>query len=140
MRTLKAKKTMAAKVLGVGVNKVWFDPFRLSEIKEAITKQDIQELINDKAIKKKPTIGNKRRAGKLRLKRKLKGRRRNEGKIKSRKFKENYPQKIRKLRSFLKVLKQNNKISKEQNKKLYRLIKAGELKNKRSILEKSKVK
>jgi large subunit ribosomal protein L19e len=140
MKTLKAKKTMAAKVLGVGANKVWFDPLRLNEIKEAITKQDIQDLIKDKAIKKKPSLGIKRRAGKERLKRKMKGRRRNEGKIKFKKSDGNYPKRIRKLRSFLKNLKQSNKISKEQNKKIYRLIKAGVLKNKQSILEKSKIK
>ena len=49
MRTLRTKKVMAAKVLGVGINKVWFDPQRLTEIKEAITKQDI-------SIKKAGTI------------------------------------------------------------------------------------
>ena len=140
MKNLTAKRTMAAKVLKVGTNKVWFDPLRLSEIKEAITKQDIQELIKDGAIKKRPCLGNKRRAGRLKLKRKLKGRRRNEGKIKSRKFKEDYPKKIRRLRSFLKNIKTSNKISKDQYKKLYRLIKAGVLKNKQSILEKSKLK
>lgn len=140
MRTLKTKKVMAAKVLRVGINKVWFDPLRLSEIKEAITKQDIQDLIKDKAIKKKPSIGNKRRAGRARLKRRLKGRRRNEGKIKLKKFNENYPKKVRKLRSFLKNLRQNSKISKEQYRKFYMLIKAGVLKNKQNIIEKSEVK
>ncbi len=139
MRTLKAKKTMATKVLGVGVNKIWFDPLRLNEIKEAITKQDIKELIKDKAIKKKPTIGNKRRSGRIRLKRKLKGRRRNEGKRKHRKLESDYLKKTRKLRSFLKSLGENNKISKEQHKKLYGLIKAGVMKNKQNILEISKI-
>ena len=140
MKTLKAKKTMAAKVLGVGTNKVWFDPLRLNEIKEAITKHDIQDLIKDGAIKKHPTIGNKRRSGRIRLKRKLKGRRRNEGKIKFKGIQEDYPKKIRKLRAFVKNLRYNKKISKEQYKKVYRLVKAGVLKNKQNILERSKIK
>ena len=49
----KSQKGLAAKVLKIGVNRVWFDPFRLEDIKQAITRADIKELVKDKAIKRK---------------------------------------------------------------------------------------
>ncbi len=134
MKNLNSKKIMAAKVLGVGKNKVWFDPSRLNEINEAITKQDIADLIKNKAIKRKPETGVKRRAGKRKLKRK--GRKRKQGKIKMRIHKENYPKRIRRLRSFLRKLRNENKIQKKEYRRFYLLLKAGELKNKQHILEK----
>lgn len=135
MKNLKAKKTMAAKVLGVGLNKVWFDPSRLNEIKEAITKQDIADLIKDKAIKKKPDEGVKRRAGKLKLKRKNKGRKRNEGRIRLRTRKQDYHKRIRKMRNFLKTFKKNEQISKKRYYELYGWLKAGVIKNRQGIIE-----
>ena len=42
---LDKKKTIAARVLNVGKDRVWFNPERLQEIKEAITRQDIKDLI-----------------------------------------------------------------------------------------------
>ncbi len=72
MKTLQLQKRIAASVLKVGLNKVWFDPTRISEIREAITREDVKELIKEKVIKKKPVKGVKRRAGKKRQKRKKK--------------------------------------------------------------------
>lgn len=129
---------MAAQILNVGTNRVYFDPSRISEIKEAITKQDIIDLIKDKAIKKKPKIGQKRRAAKKKLKRKQKGRRRGHGNLKKTMHKENYPKRIRKLRSYLKFLKKKNNLSKEKYRRAYILLNSGELKNKQEIYEKIK--
>ncbi|MCX6741611.1 MAG: 50S ribosomal protein L19e [Candidatus Pacearchaeota archaeon] len=135
MKTLNPQKRMAAKALNVGENKVWFDPERISEIKEAITQQDIIDLIKDKAIKRKPHVGRKRRAGKINLKRRKKGRRRGPGHIKKVINKKDYIYRIRKLRSFLKSLKDINKINNEEYRKTYTLLKAGMLKNKKAITE-----
>jgi large subunit ribosomal protein L19e len=135
MKTLHPQKRMAAKALNVGENKVWFDPERISEIKEAITQQDIIDLIGDKAIKRRPHSGQKRRAGKINLKRKRKGRRRGPGHIRKVINKKDYIHKIRKLRSFLKSLKVINKINNEEYRKIYTLLKAGMFKNKQAITE-----
>ena len=56
---LKKKKELAAKALGVGKNRVCFNPEGLSEIKEAITKQDIKDLYEAGAITIKPNSGRK---------------------------------------------------------------------------------
>ncbi len=140
MKTLKAQKSMAAKVMNIGKNKVWFDPDRISEIKEAITKQDIMDLIKDGAISKNPVEGIKRRAGKRHLKRKRKGRRRRSGSIKRTLKIEDYPSRIRKLRAYLKNLRKAKKVTTEQYRKMYNLLKSGVIKTNQQILDYSKQK
>lgn len=44
------KKSLAARALGVGAGRILFNTARLAEIKEAITKQDIRDLVKDGAI------------------------------------------------------------------------------------------
>lgn len=124
---LETQRRLASKILDVGKRKVWFDPLRLSEIEEAITRQDIKELIKEGAIKKLPAHGVKIRAGKKRKKRFEKGRRRGTGKIKKkiRKRKIEYILKIRKIRRYLKMLKKEGKISKAEHLRLRKLAKAG---------------
>jgi len=50
---LANKKELAAKVLGVGKNRVYFVEDNIPEIKEAITRQDIIDLYNAGAIQVK---------------------------------------------------------------------------------------
>ncbi|MEM4152940.1 MAG: 50S ribosomal protein L19e [Candidatus Pacearchaeota archaeon] len=140
MKTLALQKRLAASVLKVGMNKVWFDPTRINEIKEAITRADIETLIRDGAIKKKPKIGIKRRAGRLRQLRKRKGRRRGAGKKKKflKKKKKNYVNRIRKLRSYIKELKERKIIDSKQATKLRKLAKAGVIKSRKEIDERIK--
>jgi large subunit ribosomal protein L19e len=140
MKTLQAQKRMAAKVMDIGKNKVWFDPERLSDIKEAITKQDIADLIKDGAISKSPVDGIKRRAGKRHLIRKRRGRRRRSGSIKKRIKVDNYPSRIRKLRFYLKNLKKAKKVTTEQYRKMYNLLKSGVIKNNQQMIEYAKQK
>ena len=47
---LNKKKELAARTLNIGINKIIFNKERLNEIKEAITKQDIRDLVEEKAI------------------------------------------------------------------------------------------
>ena len=135
MKTLQSQKRIAAAVLNVGVTAVKVDPDRLTEIKEAITTQDIAQLVKDKAITKRPMIGNKRRSGKYRDLRKKKGRRRGMGKKKVRVGcrKEDYMNKIRGIRALLSNQKNIGKISTKVYQKARKLAKAGEIKNKREL-------
>ena len=59
MKNLNKRKTLAAKTLRVGENKIIFDTLRLDEIKEAITKQDIRDLYEAGAIMIKENKGRK---------------------------------------------------------------------------------
>ncbi len=104
---LKKKKELASRTLGVGKNKIYFNPESLNEIKEAITKQDIKTLYDKGIIQIKPTPGRKkvvrrkRRKGPGKIKMKIKHR------------KQDYVKITRKLRGYLKALRNNEEISRE---------------------------
>tara|TARA_Y100000034_G_C6901927_1_gene417388 strand:- start:1305 stop:1808 length:504 start_codon:yes stop_codon:yes gene_type:complete len=104
---LRTRKELAAKVLKVGKNRIQFAKDNLNEIKEAITKQDMKDLHKEGFISIKPIKGRK----------KIKKRktRRGPGKIKKKvnKRKQIYVKITRKLRSYLKELKSQEKISNE---------------------------
>jgi large subunit ribosomal protein L19e len=137
MKTLKLQRKLASRILRCGENKIWIDPERLEDVKEAITSEDIRQLIREKSIKRIKSAGIKARAGKKRRKRKKKGRKRGVGKIKKRinKRKQRYVKKVRKLRNYLKLLKKQNKINTKQANKIKNLIKAGEINTIKNIEE-----
>ena len=58
MTDLSAQKRLAADVLDVGKNRVWFDPDAQSDISEAITREDIRELVNEGTIRAEEKRGN----------------------------------------------------------------------------------
>ena len=73
---LDNKKYFASRALHVGQGRIIFNKERLNEVKEAITKQDIRDLVKDGAIFIKPISGrakverrtSRRRAGSVRKK------------------------------------------------------------------------
>ena len=109
---LTKKKELAAKTLGVGKGRIIFDNSRIDEIKEAITKQDIRDLNSNGAIKIKEISGrrknvkrkNRRRVGKI--------------KIKVNTRKQDYVKLTRKLRDYIKKLKEQGKIDLAKYKEL----------------------
>jgi len=60
MTDLRAQKRMAADVLDVGKNRLWFDPDRQGDIADAITREDVRELIDEGAIRAEAADGNAR--------------------------------------------------------------------------------
>ena len=105
---LGKKKNLAAKTLGVGKDRIVFNVERISEIKEAITRQDIRDLYVNKAITVKDIKGRKKVVGR-------KTRRRG-GSIrkKVKKSKTSYVLLTRKLRAYIQELKGQDKINQEQ--------------------------
>lgn len=102
---LTKKRELAARTLNVGKDRIVFNTQRLDEIKEAITKQDIKDLLNTKAIIIKETSGRRKN-----IKRKL---RRRSGSIKKKpkSRKREYIIITRKLRNYLSHLKRKGAIS-----------------------------
>ena len=100
---LEKKKALVARTLNVGLNRIIFNQERLSEIKEAITKQDIKDLFSSGAILLKEKKG--RRTV-------VKKKRRRHGSVRKKinKTKQEYVVLTRKLRTHLKNLKQKNKM------------------------------
>ncbi|PIU75988.1 50S ribosomal protein L19e [Candidatus Pacearchaeota archaeon CG06_land_8_20_14_3_00_35_12] len=139
---LETQKRISADILGIGKKRIWFDPLRISDIQEAITRQDLKDLIKEGAIKKMPVQGVKRRSGKTREGRYAKGRRRGMGKIRKRiqVRKKEYVWKIRKMRKYLKMLRREGKINKTEHTKMRRLAKSGIYSNIHKIKEVMKAK
>ncbi|RLG57435.1 MAG: 50S ribosomal protein L19e [Hadesarchaea archaeon] len=132
---LSEKKRLAARILKVGVNRIWVDPERTGDISAAITREDIRRLIKSGAIRAKPARGTSRgRARKLSLKRK-KGRRSGPGSRKGAKHarfreKSRWIQTVRPLRSRLRELKKEGLIGPREYRRLYRMIGGGVFRSK----------
>lgn len=126
---LTNKKELAAKVLNVGKNRIYFVQENLNEIKEAITRQDIADLYNAGAIQIREVNGRKKI-----VKRKN---RRKTGKIKKKvnTTKQEYVILTRKLRVFLRHLLKTGKIDKEVYHNTRRQIRAKRFKSKRHLKE-----
>ena len=115
---LEKKKALVARALKIGKNRVVLNSERLSEVKEAITKQDIKDLLSSGAITIKETKGRKAIV-------KRKGRRRmGSVRKKVKNSKRKYMILTRKLRAHLKNLKSKSKISQEEFLELRREIRA----------------
>jgi len=126
---LSKKKTLAAKVLKVGKNRIFFVNENLPEIKEAITRQDILDLHNAGAIQVKEVSGRtkivkrKRRRGIGKVKKKVNTR------------KKEYVIMTRKLRRLAKHLLRTEKIDKDTYRQTRKQIRARKFRSKRHLKE-----
>lgn len=124
---LAKKKILASKVLKVGKNRVVFSN-SLGDIKEAITKQDIKILYDQGIIKIKPVKGRKKI---------IRRTRRGPGKIKKKvnKRKQIYVKLTRKLRAYVKYLRDNKVISRDIYLDLRKKIRGRYFKSKANLKE-----
>ena len=115
------QKKLAAKILKVGVSRIWIDPSKIEDVKKAVTKADIRKLIKKGVIKALPPKKNKKTE-----KKKRKGPGSRKGKLHSRSPKKReWINTVRPLRKYLKELKKNGMIDQKTYKHLYRLVKGG---------------
>jgi large subunit ribosomal protein L19e len=138
MTDLRNQRRMAASILKCGLHRVWMDQDRLEEIARAVTKDDIRILINGKAIKAKQKKGISTGRKQYKANQKHKGRRKGHGSRKGAKY-ARFPRKsqwirtIRPLRTYLRELRDNGKLSSSSYRKYYRKAKGGEFRSKRHI-------
>ncbi len=126
---LTKRKELAAKVLKVGKNRIIFNEEHLGEIKEAITRMDIQDLHKSGAIQIREIKGrkkivrrkNRRRVGKVK------------NKVNNRKAE--YVIVTRKLRAFVRGLVRTGAIDKERNREIRKQIRSRKFKSKRHLKE-----
>ena len=113
-----ANKKLIARVLGVGKGRIILDEGRKEEINEAITRQDIREMLKEGIVRIREVKGRK-------VKKKMK-RKRTAGKIRIsvKKRKQGYIIMVRKLRDYLKNLRKLGKIDKENYQELRKKIKS----------------
>ena len=135
---LTTQKKLAAKILKVGVNRVWIDPDHLEEVSRAITRSSVRALINDGIIKARPATGISSYRSKKNAEQKKKGRRKGHGSRKGAK-KARTPKKqawmstIRSLRVVLKDMRDNDEIDRTTYRKLYNMAKGGSFRSKSYI-------
>lgn len=115
---LERKKALAARALSVGAGRIVFNSARLSEVKEAITKQDFKDLKESGAVFVKELRG-RRKVVRRKTRRRMGSVRK---KINTRK--KDYMTLTRKLRSHLKHQKDNGKLSSEEVSQLRREIRS----------------
>ncbi len=130
---LKKKKILAERALKIGKERIKFLSPRLDEIKEAITKKDIKDLVKSGAI----IIKNKSGRRKLFSKK----RRKEIGKIKRsiKNGKKNYIILTRKLRKYIYELKKQGRISKNEFIEIRKKIRNKVYKSKSHLKEQLKI-
>lgn len=126
---LKKKKCLAARTFGVGAGRIAFTNERIEEIKEAITKQDMRDLLASGAISIKQIKG--RRKAKPGSRRKGFGKRKKNVGTRKR----DYMHLTRKLRRFLKQMQLQGRVSKEDYNKTRKQIKASVFRSKAHMNE-----
>jgi large subunit ribosomal protein L19e len=135
---LTTQKILACKLLGCSKKRVRFDPERLDEIKESITKADIGSLIKDKAIYKVASFGISKSRARKRMLQKRKGNRKGFGSRKGSDTarlpsKDEWMNKIRAQRDLMHRLRSKKIISDDVYKMLYKKSQSGFFRSKRHI-------
>ncbi|WP_123533632.1 50S ribosomal protein L19e [Halosimplex salinum] len=131
MTDLSAQKRMASDVLDVGENKIWLDPERQGELADAITREDIRQLVDEGAIRAEKPKGNSRGRARERQKKQAYGHQKGQGSRKGtaggrENEKEQWQSKIRAQRNKLRELRDSGEISKSRYRDLYDRASGGE--------------
>ena len=131
---LTLQKRLAAKILGVGVSRIWIDPEQYERVADAITTEDVKRLIKDGVIREKPESTPSRGRWRIKHEKRKRGRRRGHGKRKGKKTartpkKEVWMNKVRAMRRFLRYLRDKEIIERREYRRLYRLVKGGYFKS-----------
>ena len=130
---LKTKRQLVSRILGVGVDRVKFDPEHLDDVADAITRDNIRSLITANVIEIKPIKGtSKGRSHFKKLQRSKRGAK--QGSKKGRKGartgkKQVYVRKIKAMRHQLKVSKLRKEIANEDYWKLYKQVSGNQVRN-----------
>ena len=135
---LTLQKRLAGELLKCSPKRVKFDPSRLNDISEAITKTDIRELIGEGAIIAIPKKGVSRARANYIANQKKKGQRKGHGSRKGAATarlpkKEKWMLKVRVQRRFLKELKDKDILDNKVYRKLYSMVKGGFFRSRRHI-------
>ncbi|MEM0340870.1 MAG: 50S ribosomal protein L19e [Acidilobaceae archaeon] len=136
MTDYSLQKRLAAELLGVGESRIWIDPSpdKAEEITQALTREDVAKLIEKGLIKVRPKKGNSRSRWLKRREQRQKGRRRGHGKRKGEVGARSDPEelwvkKIRKIRRYLRWLRDHGIIDRKLYRSLYRRAKGGAFKS-----------
>jgi len=131
MSQISGQRRLAAEVLKCGLNRVWFNPERIADVQQAISREDIRNLILDGVIASHQKVGNSRgRAREMMAKRSYghrKGPGRRKGAVGSRTVsKERWVSRIRAQRRVLRDLRETGEIERSVYRRFYRRAAGGQ--------------
>jgi len=134
MTDVASQRRIAASILKCGVNRVWFDPKRLTDIENAISREDLRGLITDGAIKAHQKKGVSRGRARLRTAQRAYGHRKGVGKRKGAQgartpSKRAWIQKIRAIRKALVALREAGTIDRHLYRVIYRKAAGGQFRS-----------
>lgn len=133
---LTLQRRLAADLLKCGIHRVRFDPEKLEEVTEAITREDIRRLIKDGVIWKEQKKGVSRARVRARKRRRSRGPGSKEGGKYSRlSRKEQWMIRVRAQRRKLRELRDRGLITRTTYRKVYMMVKAGAFKSVASMME-----
>ena len=136
MVNLNLKRRLVARMLGVGVDRVWFDSEAIEDLEGIDTRDDVRKLLKQGVIKILPVKGQTRRKKK---------KRRGPGSRKGKKTarlskKERWIVRVRAQRKLLRKLRDQGKLTKPEYRRLYMLVKGGMFRSRAHLLEYIKTK
>jgi large subunit ribosomal protein L19e len=131
MTDLRAQKRLAADVLDVGESRVWFDPEAQDEIAEAITRDDVRDLVDRGVIRDRDAKSNARGRARERQAKRDYGHRTGAGTRKgkagaSSDRKDDWTSRIRAQRRRLRELRDDGPLDRSQYRELYDKASGGE--------------
>ncbi|MGZ8878817.1 MAG: 50S ribosomal protein L19e [Halobacteriota archaeon] len=131
MTGLSNQKRIAAEVLNVGLSRVWLDPDKLTDVANAITREDIRGLIEEGTVKARQAQGISRGRARGNDAKRKKGHRTGQGNRKGGKNarspkKHLWMRKIRAQRRTLRELRDDNTLDRTMYRRMYRKAKGGE--------------
>jgi large subunit ribosomal protein L19e len=134
MSDLASQKRIVASILKCGVNRVWFNPERLADIENAISREDLRGLVTDGAIKARQKKGVSRGRARAKIAKRsyghCKGPGRRRGAAGARNAsKRAWIQKIRAIRKALVTLRDAGTIDRHMYRILYRKAAGGQFRS-----------
>jgi large subunit ribosomal protein L19e len=138
MTDLRAQRRLAADVMDIGKSRVWFDPGEQEEIADAITREDIRDLVDRGVIQAKEAKGNSRGRARKRDEKRAYGHRKGPGSRRGkagarRDSKEDWTDDIRAQRRVLRDLRDEGEISRSEYRELYSKASGGEFRSVRYL-------
>lgn len=134
MSDVASQKRIAAAILKCGINRVWFDPERISDIENAISREDLRGLVTEGVIKARQKKGVSRGRARARIAQRSYGHRKGPGKRKGaagarHPSKTAWVQKIRAIRKVLVELREAGTIDPHFYRILYRKAAGGQFRS-----------
>ena len=134
MSDLASQRRIAAAVLGCGVNRVWINPEKLSEVQSAMSREDIRNLIEEGAISSHQKKGISRGRARARIAERAYGHCKGPGRRSGAKgartpSKTQWIKKIRAQRKELRAQRDAGSITRSEYRRLYRRAAGGQFRN-----------